>query len=199
MSEVSKENISKCPRSYRIRHLILPPNGRFALSSDKSTKRLGAAGVPGKVRKIIQSIFRVAQGFVRIQNADGTFPFSDFFDIKRGVFQGDIFSPVEFIVGLWRIFCLHDTPNAGVTVGQLPNTVHVSKIEYDNAGLVDDAPVCATDGISSIATCSEEDAVMSFSIEKTKEMHIHECVDVSATTEDEVIAMSFKHKCEKYS
>ena len=128
---------------------------------------LGAAGVSGKVRRIIQSIFRVAQGCVRTQNADGTFNFSDFFDIKRGVLQGDIFSPVAFIVGLCRIFCLHDTPNAGVTVGQLPNTVHVSKLEYaDYAGLVDDAPVCATDRISSIATGSEEDAAMSVSIEK---------------------------------
>ena len=161
---------------------------------------LGAAGVSGKVRRVIQSIFRVAQGCVRTQNADGTFVFSDFFDIKRGVLQGDIFSPVAFIVGLWRIFCLHDTPDAGVTVGQLPNTVHVSKLEYaDDAGLIDDAPVCASNRISSIATGSEEDAAMSVSIEKTKSMHIHERIDVSATTEDEVIAMNFKHKCEKCS
>ena len=145
-------------------------------------------------------IRRVAQGCVRTQNADGTFNFSDFFDIKRGVLQGDIFSPVAFILGLWRIFCLHDTPNAGVTVGQPPNTVRVSKLEYaDDASLLDDPPVRASDRISSIATGSEEDAAMSVSIEKTKAMHIHERIDVSATTEDEVIAMSFKHKCEKCS
>ena len=34
---------------------------------------LGAAGVSSKVRRIIQAIFRVAHGCVRIRNNDGTF------------------------------------------------------------------------------------------------------------------------------
>ena len=75
---------------------------------------LGAAGVSGKVRRIIQSIFRVAHGCVKIRNSDGTSAFSDYFNINLGVLEGDIFSPVTFIVGLWRIFCRHDTRNSGV-------------------------------------------------------------------------------------
>ena len=161
---------------------------------------LGVAGVSGKVRRVIQAIFSAAQGCVRTQNADGTPVFSDFFDILRGVLQGDIFSPVTFIAGLWRIFCLHDIPNAGVTVGQLPYTVHVSKLEYaDDAGLIDETVAEASVRISSIARGSEEDAAMSISIPKTKGMHVHERENVSATTEEEVIAMNFSHKCDKCS
>ena len=91
---------------------------------------LSVAGVSGKVRRVIQAIFSAAQGCVRTQNADGTPVFSDFFDILRGVLQGDIFSSVTYIEGLWRIFCLHHIPHAGVPVGQLPYTVHISKLEY---------------------------------------------------------------------
>ena len=161
---------------------------------------LGTAGVPGKVRRLIQSIFKVAHGCVRAQKADGTAVFSDTFEINRGVLQGDIFSPVAFIAGLWRIFCLHDVPDAGVTVGQYPNTVHISKLEYaDDAGLFDGNAAEASLRITAIANGSEEDAAMSVSIPKTKGMHVHERVDVSATTEEDVIAMNFQYKCDKCS
>ena len=161
---------------------------------------LGAAGVSGKVRRIIQSIFRVAQGCVRIRKADGTLAYSEYFDINRGVLQGDIFSPVAFIVGLWRIFSLHDRPNSGLTVGHHPHTVHVSKLEYaDDGGMIDENAAFASVRLSAIATGSEEDAAMVISIVKTKAMHVHQRISVSKTTEEEVIAMNFKNKCEKCS
>ena len=84
---------------------------------------LAAANVSTKLRRVIQSIFR--DGCVRIRQNDGPFAQSDFFDIARGVLQGDIFSAVAFIVGLWRIFSKHDVPGAGVIVGQPPYEVHV--------------------------------------------------------------------------
>ena len=70
---------------------------------------LSCAGVSIKVRRIIQSIFRAASGCVRIGNST-----SESFKIARGVLQGDIFSPVAFIAGLWKIFSTHDTPGAGI-------------------------------------------------------------------------------------
>ena len=76
---------------------------------------LSSANVSPKVRRIIQSIFRVASGCVRIGNNT-----SKTFNISRGVLQGDIFSPVAFIAGLWKIFAAHDTlDDAGVTIGNL--------------------------------------------------------------------------------
>ena len=159
---------------------------------------LRSAGVSVKIRRMIQSIYKVAHGCVRISKADGTFEYSAIFDICRGVLQGDIFSPVAFIVGLWRIFMLHDRPNAGITLGSAPYTVHVSDLAYaDDASLLDqDAPL-SSDRISSIASGSTNDAAMSVSLEKTKAMHIHKRVAVSATTETEVVEMNFSHKCSK--
>jgi hypothetical protein len=99
---------------------------------------LREAGVSVKLRRVVQCLFRAASGCVQITNPDGSQDLSDHFDIARGVLQGDIFSPIAFIVGLWRTFVLHDTPNAGVTVGGPRNQVNVSSFEYaDDAALVD--------------------------------------------------------------
>ena len=79
---------------------------------------LSSAGVSIKLRRIIRSIFKAATGCVRIRKPDSTSVLSAAFDISRGVLQGDLWSPVAFIVGLWRIFVLHAKPNAGVRVGK---------------------------------------------------------------------------------
>ena len=99
---------------------------------------LSAAGVSVKIRQMIQAIYRVAQGCVRITTADGNSEFSDVFDIDRGVLQGDIFSPVAFIAGLWRIFSVHDKPGAGISLGSAPYSVHISDLAFaDDAALID--------------------------------------------------------------
>ena len=157
---------------------------------------LGTAGVSTKVRRVIQSIFTAASGCVRIRNPDGTEELSDPFNISRGVLQGDIFSPVAFIVGLWRTFTLHDTPNAGVTVGEHPHQVTVSSLEYaDDAGLIDDDVSNASTRITSIAVGSRNDAAMEISKPKTKALHIHQRNLVSETTEQEIVALNLKFKC----
>ena len=107
---------------------------------------LSSAGVFIKLRRVIQAIFKAASGCVQTRNADGSVSFSEQFDISRGVLQGDIFSAVAFIVGLWRIFVLHDLPGAGVTVGKTPYEVTISDLEYaDDAGLLDDDTPEASD------------------------------------------------------
>ena len=157
---------------------------------------LGAAGVSSKVRRIIQAIFRVAHGCVRIRNNDGTFSESEQFDINRGVLQGDIFSPVAFIAGLWRIFAKHDIPGAGVTVGKSPYEVLVSELAYaDDAGMLDADTETASVRLTAISNGSEADASMEVSLPKTKGMHVHAREKVSDTVEAEVEAMKFKYKC----
>ena len=157
---------------------------------------LGSAGVSCKVRRVIQSIFNAASGCVRIRNPDGTEQLSDAFDISRGVLQGDIFSPVAFIVGLWRTFTLHDLPTAGITVGDHPHQLTVSSLEYaDDAGLVDEDAANASARITAIAVGSRKDAAMEISKPKTKVLHIHARSNVSETTEPEVDALNLKHKC----
>ena len=95
---------------------------------------LHSADVPVKLRRVIQSIFSAASGRIRIRNPDGTTDISEPFDISRGVLQGDLFSPVAFIVGLWRTFVLHDPPNAGVRVGKPPYEVDIVGLEYAEGG-----------------------------------------------------------------
>lgn len=65
---------------------------------------LNSANVSIKVRRIIQSIFRVASGCA--SKGNNTFKT---FNILRGVLQGDIFFPVAFIVSLWKIFTDQNT------------------------------------------------------------------------------------------
>ena len=152
---------------------------------------LSSANVSIKVRRIIQSIFRAASGCVRICNST-----SETFNISRGVLQGDIFSPVAFIAGLWKIFATHDTPEAGVTVGEAPNQVRISALEYaDDAGFADNIVDEASNRLSAVSRGSREDAAMIISVSKTKAMHIHETITVSETTENEIIDLNLPFKC----
>ena len=154
------------------------------------------AGVSVKLRRVVQSIFSVASGCVRLRNPDGSTTLSDQFDISRGVLQGDIFSPVAFIAGLMHIFKTHDDPEAGVTVGKAPHDVRIRSLEYaDDAGLLDVDVKSASKRLSAIAEGSRNDAAMVISIPKTKAMHIHKKVRVSETKEDEIAAMNFHHVC----
>ena len=149
-----------------------------------------------QARCMIQSIFAAASGCIRIRNPYGTEELSEPFNISRGVLQGDIFSPVAFIVGLWRTFALHDTPGAGVTVGEQPHQVTVSSLEYaDDAGLIDENATNASTRITSIAVGSRNDAAMEISKPKMKALHIHWRNPVSKTTEQEIVALKLKHKC----
>ena len=157
---------------------------------------LSCAGVSIKIRRVIQSIFNAASGCVRIRNPDGSEELSEAFDISRGVLQGDIFSPVAFIVGLWHTFAKHDLPTAGVTVGDHPNQVTVQTLEYaDDAGLLDENTENASARVTAIAIGSRNDAAMEISKRKTKALHIHSREAVSETSEHEVVALNLKHKC----
>ena len=111
--------------------------------------------------------------------------------------QGDIFSPPAFIVALWRIFQQHYIPDAGVTVGDEPHQVEVSSLEFaDDAGLVDEDEQAASTRITAIAIGSRMDAAMEISKPKTKALHIHRRIQVSETTEQEIVALGLKFRCE---
>ena len=56
-----------------------------------------------KIRSIFRAIYSKANAVVRVQKADGSHTYSRSFDVRRGVLQGDIFSPLCFIVALSRI------------------------------------------------------------------------------------------------
>ena len=99
---------------------------------------LKEVGVSSKMRKLIRSIYIHAHGKVRFRNADGTHSYSGEFDINRGVIQGDIMSPVLFIVGLAAVCrtALTDDHEAKLT---RDGTLHVGDAVYadDTALLVE--------------------------------------------------------------
>ena len=53
---------------------------------------LADAGVPSKVRRIIQAIFTAATGVVRVRQPNGEMAMSEPLDIEREEFSKDIFS-----------------------------------------------------------------------------------------------------------
>ena len=95
----------------------------------------------------------------------------------RGVVQGDIFSPVAFIAGNWRIFTTHDCPDAGVTIGSPLKDVKIRALEYtDDACLLDNNTSESSTRLTSIARGSCEEASIVISEKKTKAKHVQRMV-----------------------
>ena len=75
---------------------------------------LTAARVQPKIRRIVKAIYTEATEMVRLRLPSGETLCSDPFPVRRGVIQGDIFSPQCFTLGLDRIFRLHDIAGQGI-------------------------------------------------------------------------------------
>ena len=75
---------------------------------------LAKAGASRKSRSIFRAIYRAAQGAARIHGVDGKISFSKWFDVQRGVIQGDIISPVLFIIVLDQLVQSIDTDRKSV-------------------------------------------------------------------------------------
>lgn len=69
---------------------------------------LKEAGASDKSRAIFRAIYDSAEAVVRSQSADGQSCYSTSFSVDRGVVQGDIFSPLCFIIAFQQIMKLHD-------------------------------------------------------------------------------------------
>ena len=101
--------------------------------------------------------------------------------------QGDITSPLYFILALDKILRDHDSRrDKGVTLGQA--IIHT--LGYaDDAALVDkgdDEGICtATERLNEVATGSENDADMKINKNKTKVMHVRAQDPITETTSEE--------------
>ena len=73
-----------------------------------------------KCRAMFRAIYSAASARTKVQDTDGKFVFSDAFPINRGVVQGDITSPLYFILALELILEKYDThPSKGVDFGDV--------------------------------------------------------------------------------
>ena len=147
---------------------------------------LTAAGVQPKIRRIVKAIHPEATGMVRLRLPSGETLCSEPFPVRRGVIQGDIFSPQCFTLGLDRIFRLHDIAGQGIGGPSL---------EYaDDVGLLDWTAAEASERVSALARGSRTSASMEMSAPKSKGMHVHrERLPVS--TEVEVEALDLPNSC----
>ena len=129
---------------------------------------LTAAGVQPKIRRIVKAIYAEATGMVRLRLPSGETLCSEPFPVRRGVIQGDIFSPQCFTFGLDRIFRLHDIAGQGIG-GPSLGDVTASKLEYaDDVGLLDWTAAEASERVSALARGSRTSASMEMSAPSRK-------------------------------
>ena len=74
---------------------------------------LAKAGASRKTRAIFRVIYRAASGVAKASGTQGKFVFSEPFDISRGVVQGDIISPILFILALDKLVKTYDVHDSG--------------------------------------------------------------------------------------
>ena len=167
-----------------------------SLSHKYIDRVLVEANVPNKERTMFRAIYSTASAFTRIKDADGKQAKSDVFPIRRGVLQGDITSPLFFIMALEHILKTHDNRvDKGVSL--LSTIIHT--LGYaDDAALVDlgdpAGVIRATERLTKIAQGSLKDADMQIKIEKTKGMHIRKQDAITDTTSVEAQQVC-KFKC----
>ena len=121
---------------------------------------------------IFRAVFAAAQGTTRVRGLDGNHVYSETFEVRRGVIQGDIISPIFFILALEQLFRLHDKNPIGVRVG---NYLQIGVLGYaDDAALVSRKTARMSKRLTNISKGSREDADMDLHKGKTETMHVRE-------------------------
>ena len=156
-------------------------------------------GVPLKYCRLVKAIYDSAEIRVRLQEPGGARSYSRNVSISRGVIQGDIPSPICFLVALDKLLKDHGHLNSGI---HLSDTLFISSMEYaDDAVLPDESIESASNRLTNLDLMAQEDAGMKISIAKTKAQHIRPRPKVSETTEDDVQNLPadrrFKFECDK--
>lgn len=142
-------------------------------------KTLKEADVSTKAHAIFRAIYKAAAVFKTASVTDGKQIWSDTFSIDRGVLQGDVISPLFFIMTLELILRRYD---AADDIKGVP----LAKFLVNLLGYADDVAVTVLDlrsaeGIQRLSTRvtssskgSKKDADMILIKEKTEAMHVQE-------------------------
>ena len=147
------------------------------------------AGASNKTRAMFRAVYRSASAFTAVADADGKSVKSDVFAIRRGVVQGDITSPLYFILALDLILRRYDdVAGKGVAFGDiLLHTLgyadDVALIDYGHPAGIE----MASNRVTAIAAGSKKDADMTIKIKKTKVLHVRTQDPITATTEAEAL------------
>ena len=116
--------------------------------------------------------------------------------LRKGVIQGDIISPIFFILAMEQIFRIHDPSPEGVSVG---NYLQIGVLGYaDDAALLSTDITALTKRLTYIERGSRENAEMKVHPGKTKTMHVEEQAALPIPTHEQVQATEkgYTHECE---
>ena len=158
---------------------------------------LAAANASNKSRAIFRAIYGKAATAVRVRGTDGTDTISEPFAIRRGVVQGDIFSPYAYILALAFLFFKHDpevAADTGVTIG--------GGIKIASAAYADDSGLCCNDEdeanrrLTTMAGGLSKDGGKEISVPKTFGVAFEPRADISDVTEAAIAATDGLVQCE---
>ena len=153
------------------------------------------AGASRKCRAIFRAIYEAASGMVRVNGTQGQKLLSKIFNIGRGVVQGDIVSPVLFILALDQLIQLYDKSGKGVACGE---ELIVRVLGYaDDAALADEKIEDMSERLTTLADASVHHADMTVRLDKTFTHHVQEQKSQKVSKADMMAAQKkFKHKCD---
>ena len=111
--------------------------------------------------------------------------------IRRGAIQGDIPSPVVFLVALDRLFKEHGRLHTGLWI---TDQLILSELAFaDDAALGNESVQEASQRITNLSEDAKE-AGMEISVPKTKVQHIAHRPKVSPTTEEDIAKPTKRQK-----
>ena len=130
-----------------------------------------------------------------MRSTGGEHIFSGSFKVARGVIQGDIISPILFIIALDHLIQQHDGGGKGVRCGRI---LKLRVFGYaDDAALIDNTAEVMTTRLTSLADASLAEADMKVNMSKTVSQHVFRRDDITVTTEEAIAAEAeFKHQCD---
>ena len=137
---------------------------------------------------MFHTIYQVPTVYTTTSSVGGDNINSEKFPIRRGVFQGDITSPLYFILVLEFILRKYDVKqDKGVSF----MVIMLHTLGYtDDVTLLEEGEVAdvkrLSDRVTEISVGSKKDTDMSISIPKTMTLHVREQDKVSKTTTGEV-------------
>ena len=157
-------------------------------------RTLAAAGASKKSRAIFRAIYKVASGIARVRGTDGKYEYSGTFKVCRGVVQGDIISPVLFILALDQLIQTVDKSGTGVKCGIL----HLRVLGYaDDAALIEPTVQVMTKRLTDLANASIQKADMKINMDKTVSQHVFRREPITVTKAEVAKAEAkYAHKCD---
>ena len=150
-----------------------------------------------KVRAMFRAIYQSAVAFTTIKGPDGKEVKSSSFPIRRGVVQGDVTSPLFFILALELLLRRHDAESdKGVT---LVVTLNHTLGYVDDIALLEPGDTAGLERlsrrVSAIAKGSRDDADMLILLNTTKALHVcvHQDHQVTTTEAESMSAHTCPH------